>query len=845
MSAAIRFGAWWPLWLLLLVPVVWWLRRKTRVDTSPRQLRLSALARSLVIALLTLALMEPAIARSGEWLSVVYLVDVSQSVSPAAVQSAFDWIRRANAAGRPDHARYVPFGANAMALESLDELKTVRVATSSGAGGIDRSATNIERAIDAALESFSPHHLKHLVLLSDGNQNAGDARGAIARLRTQGVHVYAVPLQVRAAGDAWAEAIVSPADVPADEPFPLEVAVYSQRATQADVQVRSGEKTLGRRFVQLAPGLNRVVFQAAVKDEAGPLTVEAGVTAPSDPFAENNTIRSSMVVTGAPRVLYSEGHPESARYLQTALRMEGFAVTLLAPEQVPDSAAGLDRYDLVVLSDVPRSRLTARQMRALASYVEDLGGGFILAGGENTFGADGYSDTDVEKVLPVTFDAMKPRDAVAMVVVLDKSGSMGGTEIGYAKEAAKAPLRALRDTDSFGVVAFDSSYFWVVPIQAASNREQMTAAISRIAAGGETDVFPALEAAYVQLAASQSQVKHVILMSDGHTAADDFQSLVARMARAKITVSTVALGASADNVLLGRIADWGNGRKYYLTDASRVPEVFTDETERATGATLHERSFRPVVKKRVQAFTGIDLAGAPPLRGYVSTRAKETAEVLLESGRQDPLLARWQYGLGRTAAFTSDVKDRWAVDWLSWRGYAKFWSQLARDTMRKADDGDFDLRIVRDGDRARVTVDAVRRDGRFRDKLDAELRVVAPDRTIARVPVRQIGPGSYEAEARLDQQGSYVFHLVADGATRSRALPSSYPAEYRFYPPDTALLRALSEETDGRFEPDPREIFDRNGETATAVLPLWPFLAIAALALYLADIFLRRVRLFE
>lgn len=845
MSGAIRFGAWWPLWLLLVVPAVWWVRQKTLVEMHPRQLRLSALVRSLVVVLLTLALTEPAIYRSGAWVSVVYLVDVSQSVSAPGIQSAIEWIQRANEAGRPDHARYIPFGANATALESLDELRTTRIATSPGDEGIDRRATNIERAIDAGLESFSPDHLKRLVLLSDGNENAGDARSALSRLEAQGVHVYSVPLQVRATGDAWAEAMLVPPDAAADEAFPLEIEVYSQRATAADVHVRSGPKTLGRRSVRLTPGLNRIAFETSVKDDAGPLTVEAEVTTPGDAFAENNTIRGSLVVAGAPKVLYIEGHPESARYLQSALRMEGFAVTLLPPEQVPDTAGDMDRYDLVVLSDVPRSRVTTRQMRAMASYVEDLGGGFILAGGENTFGADGYSGTDIERVLPVTFDAMKPRDSVAMVVVLDKSGSMGGAEIGFAKEATKAPLRTLRDTDSFGVIAFDSSYFWVVPLQSASNRTQMIGAISRIAAGGETDVFPALEAAYVQLATSPSPVKHVILMSDGHTAADDFQALVAKMARAKITVSTVALGASADNVLLGRIADWGNGRKYYLTDASRVPEVFTDETERATGATLHERSFTPVVKKRVQAFTGIDLAAAPPLRGYVATRSKRTAEVLLESSREDPLLARWQYGLGKTAAFTSDVKDRWAVDWLRWKGYSKFWSQLVRDTMRTRDNSDLDLLVARDGDRAKITIEAIQKDGRFRNKLESELRVIAPDQTIARVPVQQVGPGSYEAEARLNQQGSYVFHLITDGGTRSRALVYSYPDEYHFYPPNTELLRSLSAETNGRFEPEVRDVFETKDERAAAALQLWPFLTIAALVLYLADIFLRRVRLFE
>jgi hypothetical protein len=252
-----------------------------------------------------------------------------------------------------------------------------------------------------------------------------------------------------------------------------------------------------------------------------------------------------------------------------------------------------------------------------------------------------------------------------------------------------------------------------------------------------------------------------------------------------------------------------------------------------------------VVKKEAQMLKGIDFKTAPQLLGYVATKSKEKAQLLLESDRKDPVLAFWHYGLGKTAAFTSDLKDRWAVDWLRWNGYAKFWSQLVRQTMRAHDDSQLNLRVVRGGDRARVTIDAIQKDGEFRNEINSQLRVLAPDQSVTEVPIRQVGPGSYEAEVALTQRGVYVFRMVGEDGGTSRTLAYSYPDEYHFYPPNLAALRALSTETNGKFQPEAADIFSTRGETAAAPVQLWPYLVALALLLYIGDVFFRRVRLFE
>ena len=843
----LSFATYWPLFLLLVIPYLWWVQRKTLADLSPRHLQLSAAVRSAIVALLAVALMQPVIYRFGEWLSVVYLLDVSQSVSPAALQSAIDWIQETNDAGRPAQARFIPFAANSTVFETLDELRKVEVSSQAGRESIDQSATDIESALDAAIRSFAPHHLKRLVLMSDGNENSGHMMDMISRLKAESVHVYTFPLQARTNRDTWVEAIMAPSEVAAEELFPLEAHVYSQIETTAEVSVKYGDKTLGARKLQLTRGLNRVAFEGVIKDETGPIALEAEVKAPGDPFQDNNRFRESVVAEGRPKILYIEGHPESARYLQAALNVEGLLVTTAAANQVPVNIEELDAYDAVILSDVARNNLSDQQMKTLATYIRDLGGGFILAGGENNYGDGGYSKTIIEEVLPVTFEAKKEKpESVSMIVVLDKSGSMGGQKMELAKEATKAPVPLLKDEDSFGVVAFDYNFYWPVKLQSASNRESILQAISTIIAGGETNIYPALREAFIQLAGATTQVKHVILLSDGRSLPDDFEGLTKKMSEAKITVSTVAVGNGADRELLANIATWGKGRTYYLEDPTNVPQIFTEETELATGKTLREEAFKPVVKKTVEAFKGIDFNAAPNLLGYVATKSKDTSEVLLESKRKDPILARWQYGLGKTAAFTSDLKDRWAADWLKWSGYPKFWSQLVRETMRRQDNNEFDFRVIRDGDEAKITINAVRKDGRFRNKLDSLIRVIGPDQAISDVTVHQVGPGSYEAKFPLLKKGSYLFRAIGeDSSGSSRVLSYSYPDEYHFYPPNTGLLRSISDETKGRFQPRAEDIFDPTGETASLPAPLWPFLTALALVLYISDVLLRRIRLFE
>ena len=838
----ITLGHYWPLFVLLVIPLVWGVARHTTIGLSHRHMRASVIVRTTVLVLLALALMQPVWHRAGKWISVVYALDVSSSIDPSFIDTAIEWIGSSSSSGEPAHTGLIAFGGSAQNVGSIDGIRAVEVSADGSNGSINQSATDLETAVAQALRSFDPRYLKRLVLITDGNQNVGDLTRVVGRAQESGVRIFAMPANVRGAGDSWIEAIELPPDMREQEPVAATMQVFSRVATQATVELLGNGATLESRDVDLQPGLNTIPFEVRLPGQGG-VTISGRIDTQDDPFPQNDRHAQSIRVGARPRVLYVEGRPASAHYLRDALAGEGMDVVLGQPASIPPTVGGLEEYDLVLLSDVPSTSFSEAQMDAVLAYVRDSSGGFIFAGGESSFGEDGYAETAIEEALPIWFEINEKRKDLALVIVMDKSYSMVGPKLQLSKEAAKAALELLEPTHRFGLITFDDTPHSTVPLQAATDKPLMNDFINRIIASAQTNIYPALEMAYDELAQNDAEVRHIILLSDGKTYPDEYEALVTRMAEDSITVSSVAVGEEADRELLGNIAEWGNGRSYFIRDAARVPQVFIQETQIASQQTLIEESVEPTVASPVEAFTGIDIGSAPPLLGYVNTQAKDNAEVLLASEASAPILARWHYGLGKAAAFTSDVKNRWAAEWLTWPGYGKFWSQLVRETMRRDEGEEVDFSIERVGDEAVITVSAVTEEGVYQDDLEPRLEVVDPSGVPAAVALDQIGPGTYQGRYTLETstESPYGFRLSV-GGVEDQAVSLYYPYsdEYRLYPPNTELLGAISEETGGKLLPDNDEIFADYGESASVPTPLWPLLAGLALVGYLLDIAIRR-----
>lgn len=747
----------WPAVLLAAVPLLFWLARPSRTRLGRLHLLVATMLRSLAIVALALALMRPQWNASSGDVSVVYAVDVSRSVSSAFIEAAISWIEQADREGAPAQARYLAFADHAVILSRPADIRSLAVTENSVRGTaanpnvIDQAATNIEQALDAALMGLDRDRAKRIVLLTDGNRTAGDVWRILPRLTQAHVRVYPIPAKVREDNDAWVAGIDVPADIHSGEPVTVTVRVISGIDTMARVSLEEAKSVLGRRNVQLKAGLNRVAFEVRLA-RAGSVTLSAEVVAKGDTVADNNRMQHSVWVKARPRVLYVEGgQAEAARYLAGALTGQGIDVRVISPAALPASAAGLAAYHAVILSDTPAKALSPDGMQAIESYVRDLGGGLLFASGENVHGEQGYSGTAVEQVLPVQFRAQEKRKNLALVIALDRSYSMKGRKMEMAKEATRATLDLLEEQHRFAVVAFDSQTYVAVPMQYVRSRRKAEDQISRIQASGQTNIYPALGIVYRLLQKTDSKAKHLILLSDGDTHPADFETLVKRMAGEKIVVSTVAVGADADRTLMSDIAKWGKGRAYVAESAESIPQIFIEETERAVRSNLLEESFKPAVKHRSGAFRGMDVEKLPELRGYVSSKARDHAEVLLATPSGAPLLVRWQYGLGKSVGFTSDVKNRWASNWIEWPGYGKFWAQQVRDLMRRDPGEELDFRVAREGSEAVVRLSMLAPDGNYRNGLAPQVRISRPDGGTATVGLVQTGAGVYQVRLPVDR----------------------------------------------------------------------------------------------
>jgi Ca-activated chloride channel family protein len=864
--------------LALLAPFFLWMIGRSLADLPLPQRILSVILRIGFVLLLALGLARLARTATTQKVCTVYLVDVSESVPDAAIEDARAEITKglkakpADAlvrvitfAKRPRVVALADDATEAPVLERHDLPAEAPAAKRTGLG----AATDLASALQLAYGQYPAGYLRHAVIFSDGVQTDGDVLAEANRAHEFGVKVFTVPYHRPVPGEVALRELRVPDKVHVGEPFNLHANIFSSRPQKVKATLKQGEAINGLdgvRVLDLKPGDNDVTFKSVVR-VAGEVTYALDLyDIPEDRFKENNRFAVSVAVPGRPTVLYVEGNTRRASYLSAALSAQELDVDVRGPREMPSSIRELERYDFVILSDTPADAVSLTQQDAIESYVRDLGGGFLFAGGEAGYGLGGWYHTTIERILPVRMDAEKRRDEpqVAMVLVIDRSGSMSGLPMEMAKQAAKATADTLSSDDLLEVIAFDSSPTRVVRMTAAKHRARIQTDIARIQAGGGTEIFSALDAAYQSLTVTRARRKHVILLTDGQAPEGGIRDLVQAMAAEGITLTSVGLGAGIDEKLLRMIADLGGGRLYKVADPQQLPRVFTRETEMVSRNSAVEEYFQPRVVAPADFLRGVDIGSAPFLHGYVATKMKPPpAQEILESEVAEPILARWHVGLGWSLAWTSDVKNLWAVEWLRWPGYGQFWGQLVREHMRQKKRQQYDMRAEIDPATGHVkaSIDAIGGDDRFQNGLDAKLTVTGPQPNgeTRKVPMRQTAPGRYAADFPLEHFGSFLLHAslekgVDDGKGGQKTVQvaesfghvtNPYPREFLALAPDLVTLSRTALVTGGRMDPDAKTVFDPAGESISYHQDLWSRFIGAALALYLLDLLIRRVRIFD
>ncbi len=850
----ISFDAPWAMTLLLVLPLIWLVAFRTRTNLSRKHLLTIAALRSVALAAIVLALSQPVWHGSSREISVVYALDVSRSVAADFIDEALNWIDAAQREHEPSHSNLVVFAKQPAVVADTRAARRLNVVDGTAAGdagdqaadAIVQSATDIEAALDESLGALSRDRVKRIVLLSDGNETSGAVANVFPRLKKAGARVFVLAAKPHGAGDVWLDGIEVPDRLRSDEPTTIAVRLFSPARTQAQVSLSSGGRTLARKRTQLNAGINRVNFDTRMP-QPGAVSLTAEVRADGDTVEHNDSLQISAWVGDKAKVLYVEGKQGTSNFLAAALRNEGLDVDVAGAQRIANLQTLL-RYDALILSDVPANEFSADAMLSVQSYVRDHGGGLVFAGGENTFGENGYSQSPMEAVLPVEFKAQEKRKDIALVIAIDRSYSMKGRKMEYAKEAARAALDLLEEQHQFAVVAFDSQPYVAVPMHQVRSKRKAEAQISRIQASGQTNIYPALGIVYRMLREADARTKHVILLSDGDTHPADFERLLERMRERNIVVSTVTIGEGGNPGLMQAIAKWGEGRNYLAASAESIPEIFTEETKKVVGTNLVEEAILPVVKQRSYALAGVNFSDAPPLGGHISVKARDTAEVLLASQQGAPLLTRWQYGLGKAVLFASDVKNLWSAQWLEWKDYGKLWAQLVRGVLRQEGSELVRFSLQRDGNDAVIELLLLTDEGRFRDGLSPVARTQRGAQE-ASVPLRQVGPGAYRARIDIAAAETLTADLRVGGGidkvtverAGTRMMFSGFPDEYRSLPPNLDLLQTVARETGGKVGVTAAEIFEVGEDSGQRSTPLWPWLAMLALFAYLMDLLLRRL----
>ncbi|GAB4556180.1 MAG: VWA domain-containing protein [Anaerolineae bacterium] len=843
--------------LLGLIPFIIWLGYprlpyRRRRDTASLMLRL------IIIILLVLGLAGLQTVQAAEKLSVVFLVDASDSLDQTARDTAENYIRDSLSRISPDdRVGIVVFGKNALVERPVSGVKEFSGITSTTI----QLDTNIAEAIRLGLAMFPNDSARRLVILSDGIETLDSAVEAARLAAATNVQIDVLPLRRAPGPEVLVSEVRVPTTVNQGELFDLGVTIESKTATRANLTILSGGQVIQTSIVDLDAGTNNFVLQLRSPQQGFTdfqVRVDPVSGNATDTYYQNNQLAAFTEVTGPPRVLIVAEDPQEASALVPSMQEAGLTVDIQTPADLPLGLAPLAAYKAVVLVNVSATELTDQRMRVLQSYARDLGGGLVVIGGPNSYGVGGYYQTPLEEALPVD---MQIRDQqriprLTIVYVIDRSGSMemagpsGVTNLELAKEAARRSINFLFERDRAGILSFDSNPQWLVPIQFVSNRTVMFRQIGALRPGGGTDIAAAVNEIARTLPSDPSTLKHVILLTDGGSDSTGIVETVRQMnTQHGITVTAIGIGQGVPPFMRD-IAVAGKGTYYNLFDVQTIPQIFAAETVLATRSYIVEEPLIPLVSATSPILRGIE--AVPPLLGYVATSPKPTATVILVSpvgGYNDPILASWQYGLGRVVAWTSDAAPRWSANWIGWEGFQRFWSQVIRSTILEGLNSTLETRVERRDGKSVLIVEARDDQGSLINGLNLAGSIVDPRLGNQGITLRQVAPGRYEAEFDAETEGAYFIRVAGVqsdqelGVAQTTGWVLSYSPEYRLRETNTELLEQLASLTSGRvLDSETTEpVFRRDIQQTRAATSLSPLLILLAILLLPIDIAVRRV----
>ena len=814
-------------WVLafLVLPLAWTLfeLRRTRRTTA-------LLLKTAAFIAIVLALSEPTLTTPETKMAVAVLVDTSASIPPSDLDRASDLVNALEKSRGRHWIRILPFARSVRNVAPEEQQHGWHLRNTAGESG---RATDLEAAVSEVITSLPSGLVPRLLLISDGKENSGTITRAAWQAQSLGIPIDTIPLAGRQQPALHLESVSLPTVAFTGEKFPVDLNLSSPAQVAASIQISAEGKLLGANPVNLTRGDNQVRVHASLT-EAGALNLSGVIRATN----LGDVSFDRAITLRRPKVLYVSQDPEGTEsHLIQSLAAAQFEV-----DRTTDPVHGaLAGYQLLVLNNLDLESLPLSRKDEIESFVKQGGGLLVIAGERNLYNDTKTAEDSLDRTMPAKLAPPRSPEGTAVVLIIDKSSSMEGRKIELARLAAIGVVDNLRPIDLVGVLIFDNSFQWAVPIRRVEDKALIKRLIAGIVPDGGTQIAPALAEAYRKVLPTRATFKHIVLLTDGISEEGDSLDLSKEAANTHVTISTVGLGQDVNRAYLEKVATIANGKSYFLNEPAGLEQILLKDVMEHTGSTAVEKTLRPIVEKKVEILEGVGIESAPPLKGYVRFVSKPSADTILGVDEKDPLLVRWQYGLGRAAVFTSDAKSRWAADWVTWSGFDKLWTNIFRDLLPHAETGE-----------AKVDYDSASGDLIVNYELASD--IVAPPKLPA---IFVLGPNGFQHPLPISETVNKSYrgriHIgQLQGLFRVRPLEESraFP-EVGFYRPEQELLdygsnefllREIAEFTGGRFNPAPKQVFDPGRRSETSTLRLWPGLLALAVALNLAELIMRKGR---
>lgn len=795
-----------PAWFALLViaPWFWWMQVGGYSGLSGGRGAAAVFIRLLLLGLFIVLLAEPRAVRKHDTLSVIFALDTSASIGQGTSDEAMTFITRiASQKPEKDEVGLVAFARDAaVELPPAVSFPFEQAITMQ----LDRDGTNLAKSLSLAAAMLPPEHQGRVVLISDGASTEGDLTSVLDELKSRQIAVDVLPVQYDFDHEVWVERLELPRFTKIGETYEAVIILSSLQAGDGKLVLEENGRVIFDQPVKFDPGKNRYVIPIYLR-EPGYYEYEATIQVPreKDGWRRNNRAISYLFLKGEGKVLVVTnpgGDPRDYQMMVKTMREAERTVEVVDAFQFPTDPLALLPYDCIVFANVPADAFAAPHFIALRDTVKNQGAGFIMIGGENSYGPGGYHRTEVEEILPVTMDITQrkimPKSALAITLHTCEFPE-GNT---WAKRITKQAIKVLGARDEVGVLVYDwqGGDSWLFEMTPAGEYDALVPKINAAQIGDMPSFVPTMKLALNALKANNAATKHMIIISDGDPQPPT-PALLQQFVAAGISITTVAVFPHGTQVTAMRmIAQTTGGRFYFPNDPALLPKIFIKEAKTLRRSMIQNETFTPQFQFSSPILKGID--AAPQLHGYVLTTPKKRSRTILEGPdeeEEDPVLATWRYGVGKTAAYTSDLSPNWAKDWLQWDKYRAFVKQLLTDVSRVSKPSAIRMQSYAVGNSGVVVVEDYARDAAF---LNLQTMVTGPRDETRNIQLKQVGPRRYEGRFDLWGEGRYQIMSIGEGGGRNERVHSGfavpYSHEYLRFRANPIALEEIRKKTGGR-----------------------------------------------